>query len=112
MYQKLGLVKPYPTKDQGRAEVTKSASDAFFFKVPSLRNVEKTAPYFHDGGVKSLSSAVSQMAWLQLGQKLTDEQVSSITTFLRALNGKGIQGKESVTATLAPTSGQGEPAMP
>jgi cytochrome c peroxidase len=112
-YRKVGAVNPYAnTSDKGRIAVTKEEEDLLVFKVPSLRNIAATAPYFHDGGVTSLSSAVSQMAWLQLGQKLTDEQVSSITTFLRALNGKGIQGKESVTATLAPTSGQGEPAMP
>jgi cytochrome c peroxidase len=88
MYQKLGLVKPYPTKDLGRAEVTKNEADKFMFKVPSLRNVAKTAPYFHDGSVKTLPEAVSLMAEYQLGKKLDDAQVASIVTFLNALTAK------------------------
>lgn len=62
MYQKLGLVKPYQTADLGRAKATGNAADTGSFKVPSLRNVEKTHPYFHDGSVTSLSQAVSTMA--------------------------------------------------
>ena len=57
------------------------------------------------------NDAVRQMAWLQLGTKLTDEQVTSITTFLRALNGKGIKGKDSIAA-LEPAAGSPTPAMP
>ena len=57
-----------------------------------------------------LADAVRQMAWLQLGQKLTDDQVSSITTFLRALNGKGRKGKDSIAA-LEPM-GTAAPATP
>lgn len=88
MYQKLGLVKPWPTeKDTGRFEVTKKDADKFFFKVPSLRNIEKTAPYFHDGSVASLDEAVKLMATHQLGKELTAEQVGSIVTFLKALTG-------------------------
>lgn len=110
-YRKVGAVNPYPnTADKGRIAVTKEEEDLFVFKVPSLRNIALTAPYFHDGAARSLSSAVTQMAWLQLGQKLTDEQVASITTFLRAMNGKGIKGKDTV-ASLAPES-QSQPAMP
>ena len=87
MYQKLGLVKPYPTEDVGRAAVTKNDADKFFFKVPSLRNVEKTGPYFHDGRVTTLDQAVALMAQHQLGKNLTDAQVKSIATFLRSLTG-------------------------
>ena len=86
MYQKLGLVNPYETKDAGRYAVTKDPSDSLMFKVPMLRNVGLTAPYFHDGSVKTLNEAVSLMAWHQLGKKLSDEEVKSIATFLNALS--------------------------
>jgi len=85
MFQKLGLVKPYPSKDLGRFEVTKNDADKMMFKVPSLRNVGKTGPYFHDGSVKTLDEAVSKMAEHQLGKSLTAEQVKEIITFLNAL---------------------------
>ena len=85
MFQKLGLVKPYPTKDMGRFEVTKNEADKMMFKVPSLRNVTKTGPYFHDGSVKTLDEAVSKMAEYQLGKQLTPEQVKEIVTFLDSL---------------------------
>jgi cytochrome c peroxidase len=85
MFQKLGLVKPYPTKDMGRFEVTKNEADKMMFKVPSLRNVAKTGPYFHDGSVKTPDEAVSLMAEYQLGRKLSPEQVKEIVTFLNSL---------------------------
>jgi cytochrome c peroxidase len=87
MYQKLGLVKEYDTKDFGRFEVTKNEADKKFFKVPSLRNVAKTGPYFHDGSIKTLEQAVSIMAEHQLGKQLSNEQVASIVTFLGSLTG-------------------------
>lgn len=85
MYQKLGLVHAYATKDAGRFEVTKDPSDSLMFKVPSLRNVAATAPYFHDGSVKTLKEAITLMAWHQIGKKLKDAEVASIETFLKAL---------------------------
>lgn len=89
MYQKVGLVKPWPNqKDQGRFDVTKAEADKLFFKVPSLRNIEKTSPYFHDGSVADLNEAVKLMANHQLGKDLTAAQVSDIVTFLRALTGE------------------------
>ena len=88
MFQKLGLVKPYPTKDMGRFEVTKNEVDKMMFKVPSLRNVAKTGPYFHDGSVQTLEEAVSKMAEYQLGRQLTPEQVNEIVTFLNSLTAK------------------------
>jgi cytochrome c peroxidase len=84
-FQKLGLVKPYPTKDAGRRNVTKQPVDAMVFKVPSLRNVDKTGPYFHDGSIKGLSEAVSTMAEYQLGKNLSPEQVADIVAFLKTL---------------------------
>ena len=68
-------------------KVTKSEADRMVFKVPSLRNIEKTAPYFHNGKVETLSDAISRMAEYQLGKTLAPEKVKSIATFLRALTG-------------------------
>lgn len=89
MYQKLGVVKPYPgLKDEGRAKVTKRAEDRFFFKVPGLRNIEKTWPYFHDGSVKTLDEAVKLMAEYELGKNLSAGEVASIVTWLKTLTGE------------------------
>ena len=88
MYQKLGLVKAWPNlKDLGRSEVTKNDAEKYFFKVPSLRNIEKTGPYLHDGSVKDLNEMVAKMAEYQLGKTLTAEETASIVTFLKALTG-------------------------
>jgi cytochrome c peroxidase len=88
VYQKAGLVKPWPNqKDQGRFEVTKNETDKMMFKVPTLRNVTKTAPYFHDGSAKTLEEAVKQMAALQSGKELKDSEVKQIIAFLAALDG-------------------------
>ena len=88
-YQKMGVVNPYAnTEDIGREAVTKSPEDRLKFKVPSLRNIALTAPYFHDGKAATLEEAVRQMAWLQLGRKLEDSQVKSIVTFLQSLTDK------------------------
>jgi cytochrome c peroxidase len=88
MYQKLGLVVPYQTTDLGRFSITKNEADRFVFKVPSLRNSEKTAPYFHDGSVATLEEAVRLMGKHQLGRDLSQEDTASIVTFLRSLTGK------------------------
>jgi cytochrome c peroxidase len=88
MYQKLGLVAPWPDqKDLGRFAVTKQEADKMFFKVPSLRNIEKTAPYFHDGSVATLPEAVKLMAKHQLGKQLSDADTASIVTWLKSLSG-------------------------
>lgn len=87
MYQKTGLLKPYGSKDEGRMQLTKSDADKHFFKVPTLLNVEKTAPYFHDGKVKTLEEAVTVMADIQLDKKLTSEQLRGLVAFLKALTG-------------------------
>lgn len=91
MYQKLGLVNPYQTKDPGRFEVTKDPVDSLMFKVPSLRNVAVTAPYFHDGTVPTLRQAISLMSWHQVGKKLSDADVSSIEIFLKSLTNQGVK---------------------
>lgn len=88
-YQKIGAAKPYPdAADQGRAKVTKNAGEKFYFKVPSLRNIDKTAPYFHNGKVKTLDQAVADMAEYQLGSKLSAADTASIVTWLRSLTGE------------------------
>jgi cytochrome c peroxidase len=106
-YQKLGMVVPYETTDRGRAEVTKNDTDAFFFKVPSLRNVAKTGPYFHDGKVESLDKAVKLMGKHQLGKDLTDDQVKSIVTFLESTTGE--LPKDKIAKPKLPENGPNTP---
>lgn len=75
-------------KDKGLAEVTGKEEDEFFWKVPTLRNVALTAPYFHNGKVKTLDRAVKIMAKMQLGKTLTDAETADIVAFLNALTGE------------------------
>ena len=87
MYQKLGLVKPYENqRDQGRFDLTKNPADKMVFKVPMLRDIARTAPYFHDGRIDTLEEAVKLMAELQLGRELDDKTVSDIVAFLTSMN--------------------------
>jgi cytochrome c peroxidase len=94
MYQKFGVFEPYEkyTKsthiDEGRFAVTKNPSDKFVFKVPVLRNVAETPPYFHDGSVDKLVDAVMIMARIQLAKDLTQEQAGDIAAFLASLTGR------------------------
>jgi cytochrome c peroxidase len=89
MFEKVGAVEPWPNqKDLGRYQVTKDDRDRMVFKVPTLRNIEKTAPYFHDGSVAKLADAVRMMGKHQLGLELSDEEVTSIETWLKSLTGK------------------------
>lgn len=88
-YQRLGEVKPHPrATDPGRMKVTNQEADRAAFKVPSLRNVEKTGPYFHDGETGTLEQAVKEMAEYQLGKTLTDQEVRQIVDFLKVLTGR------------------------
>jgi cytochrome c peroxidase len=88
-YKKAGQMKPWPNqKDPGRAEVTKADKDRMMFKVPSLRNIEKTGPYFHDGGTESLEQAIKMMGVYQLNRELTEAQVADIVAFLKTLTGE------------------------
>ncbi len=93
MYQKFGLFEPYGkyTKssdiDEGRYTVTKNETDKYMFKAPILRNVDKTAPYFHDGSVDHLYDAVWIMGKVQLAKDLTKAQVEDILIFLTTLTG-------------------------
>jgi cytochrome c peroxidase len=95
MFQRLGVLGDYfadrgelTTADYGRFNVTHDESDRFVFRVPALRNVELTAPYFHDGSAQTLNQAVQVMAKYQLGRKLTDAQVASIISFFTSLTGR------------------------
>lgn len=88
MYQKAGLVNAWFNQDDpGRETVTGDPADNLVFKVPSLRNVEETWPYFHDGSVQRLQDAVGLMAWHQTGIELSPDEVVSIVTWLRTLTG-------------------------
>ncbi len=75
------------TKDAGLAEVTGKVSDKQLWKIPTLRNIALTAPYFHNGSVKSLDRAVEIMAKMQLDKKLSKSQIKDIVAFLNALSG-------------------------
>jgi cytochrome c peroxidase len=92
-YQKFGVVRDYwlATKsksvDVGRFAVTKNEADKYAFRVPSLRNVVKTAPYFHDGSVAQLREAVQIMASVQLGRELDADGADAIVAFLQGLTG-------------------------
>ena len=100
-FQRLGAAKPYPRADDpGRFRVTHADADRSVFKVPSLRNVQKTGPYFHDGKTATLWAAVRDMGEYQLGRTLTDNEVGQIVTFLRTLTGQ------------LPTDYIKEPALP
>ncbi len=88
-YQKMGLVEPYKANSpaEGRVAFSKDEADRFKFKVPTLRNVELTYPYFHDGAANTLKEAVDIMGRVQLGKKFTDEENAQIVAFLKTLTG-------------------------
>jgi len=77
-----------PDGDKGRFAVTKTVDDSYVFRAAPLRNIEITAPYFHSGKVWDLQQAVSIMGTSQLGEKLSDKEVESITAFLKTLTGE------------------------
>ena len=89
-FQKMGLVEPYHTtaEAEGRSAVSGKDADRFNFKVPTLRNVELTYPYFHDGGADTLVEAVDIMGRLQLGKKFTPDENAAIVAFLKTLTGE------------------------
>ncbi|PIQ25012.1 cytochrome-c peroxidase [bacterium (Candidatus Blackallbacteria) CG17_big_fil_post_rev_8_21_14_2_50_48_46] len=89
MAQKFGIVKPYPNrKDMGKYDLTKKEEDKYVFKVPSLRNIARTYPYFHDGAVWELKEAIKIMGETQLGLVLDPAEIDSIAVFLNALTGE------------------------
>ena len=88
LYNKFGVMKDVKSKRLGRYEVTKNEADKHYFKVPSLRNVEKTAPYLHDGRYDKLEDVVKFMADYQLGRLVSEEEVDKIVSFLNSLSGE------------------------
>jgi cytochrome c peroxidase len=88
-FQKMGVVEPYKASSpaQGRVAVTGKDADRFNFKVPTLRNVEMTYPYFHDGAAKTLGEAVETMGRIQLGKTFTADENAKIVAFLKTLTG-------------------------
>ncbi|MCL1137097.1 cytochrome-c peroxidase [Shewanella pneumatophori] len=107
MYMKMGLVKPFHTNNpaEGRKGVTGKEADKFVFKVPTLRNIELTYPYFHDGSVWDLEEAVNTMADIQLGQKLSESEVKEMVAFLNSLTGEQPQ----IVLPILPPSNKNTP---
>jgi len=106
-FQRFGNAKPY-TKDTqtlGRYNVTKNEKDKYVFKVPLLRNIELTAPYFHDASVWGLSEAVCVMAEYQLGTALAEEETNKIVAFLRTLTGE----QPAIISPVLPPSSENTP---
>ncbi len=88
MFERLGVFQAWPNQsDHGRRDITNNPADDMVFKVPSLRNVARTAPYFHDGSAASLDAAVRMMGRYQLGVDLTEEEARSIASWLGSLTG-------------------------
>lgn len=107
-FQKFGVHGDYRSylpatafNDEGRKTLTGLDADKDMFKVPTLRNVEKTAPYFHNGSIRELGEAVSIMGKSQLNKDLTPVQVSQIVAFMEALTGTLPAGVSSPPAALA-----------
>jgi cytochrome c peroxidase len=98
-WKETGVSQP----DKGRFDVTKDPADMYVFKVPSLRNVAMTPPYFHDGSIKDLPDAVRIMGKVQLGLSLTDAEIADITSFLASLTGK--LPDDFVAAPILPSTG-------
>jgi cytochrome c peroxidase len=88
VFQKVGLVNPFPTEDKGRFDVTKDEDDEYRFKVPMLRNIAITQPYFHAGQVATLEESIRKMGWHQLGKELTEDEVKALAAFMRTLTDK------------------------
>ena len=95
LFEKFGVMGDYFAKrghvtetDLGRFNVTNNEADKYVFKVPSLRNVALTAPYFHDGSAERLEDAVTIMSIYQLGRPLTAGETASIVQFLKTLSGE------------------------
>ncbi|HYG84645.1 MAG TPA: cytochrome-c peroxidase [Azospirillum sp.] len=106
-FQKMGIVEPYKSTSpaEGRVAVTKEEADRFNFKVPTLRNVELTYPYFHDGEAETLSEAVDVMGRIQLGKKFTPAENAKIVAFLKTLTGD----QPSFTMPILPPSSDKTP---
>lgn len=107
IFQKFGVYDDYwkytnsKKIDEGLFAITKKETDKYMFKVPSLRNIEHTAPYFHDGSVSSLEESVKIMAKVQLNYNISDAEVSNIVAFLRSLSADVPEQVKKAPAALA-----------
>ncbi|WP_198306182.1 cytochrome-c peroxidase [Arcobacter vandammei] len=88
LYAKFGVVSEVETLSKGRYEITNNEDDLYYFKVPTLRNVELTHPYLHDGRYDTLEETVKFMANYQLGKSLAEDEISNIVSFLKSLTGE------------------------
>jgi cytochrome c peroxidase len=106
-FQRMGVVEPYKSSSpaEGRSAVTGIDADRFNFKVPTLRNVELTYPYFHDGEAATLEQAVDTMGRLQLGRTYSQDEIGSIVAFLKTLTGELPQ----IAMPILPPSSNGTP---
>nr|WP_315250032.1 cytochrome-c peroxidase [uncultured Duganella sp.] len=106
-FQKMGIVEAYTATSaaEGRSAVTGKDSDRFNFKVPTLRNVELTYPYFHDGEAATLKQAVDVMGRLQLGRQFDEDENRKLVAFLKTLTGKQPQ----LTLPILPPSSDTTP---
>lgn len=88
-FRKMGVIEPYRTDNpaEGRSAVTGKDADRFNFKVPTLRNVELTYPYFHDGAADTLGESVEVMGRIQLGRRYSPQETAKIVAFLKTLTG-------------------------
>ena len=109
MFMKMGVVEEYKTNHpaEGRSAVTGNAIDRFTFKVPTLRNVELTYPYFHDGAAKTLTEAVDIMGRLQLGRVYSKEENAQIVAFLKTLTGE----QPKIMLPILPVSSDATPRL-
>lgn len=111
MFQVMGLIAPYETTNPslGVADVTGKDADRFKFKVPTLRNVELTYPYFHDGAYWTLEEAVDVMARLQLGREMPEDEIDAVVAFLKTLTG---EQPEIVLPILPPSTNETPRPLP
>lgn len=108
-FQKMGLVRPYETTNtaEGVKAVSGRDQDRMTFKVPILRNVELTYPYFHDGEAATLEKAVEVMGDVQLGRRYTEKETAQIVAFLKTLTGD----QPKITYPVLPPSSSATPAF-
>lgn len=106
MFSKMGLIEEYPNQeDLGRYEVTGEEHDKMVFKVPSLRNIATTEPYFHDSSVWTLEETVTLMGKYQLGREFSKKETADMVAFLKALDGDRLE----ITLPQLPPSGPDTP---
>jgi cytochrome c peroxidase len=88
LYSKFGVMVNPQISHLGKFNLTKKEKDKYKFKVPSLRNIDKTAPYLHNGSIKSSDEIVKVMSLYQLGREISKDEIYKIVEFLKSLNGK------------------------